>query len=322
MQGTESVGRALWLEERRRGLGGTDAAAVLGVSKWSSPHDVWLSKRGEDAEKPDSEVMWWGRELEDIIARRYMERTGRLVWNPERMLQHPEHPCLIGSPDRLVLNAERGLEVKTASVYTASEWGPEGTDDIPPAYLVQCLHYIALTGFAAWDVAVLIGGNDFRVYTVRRDESLERDIVARLVEWWERHVVAGIEPDITDSEGTRRWLAQRFPLDVAPPLKADHVAEGWANRLASARAALAVAEEQKAIAENNLKALIGDASGMNGPGWRVTWKSTKARRTVEWESIARRLGAGLAPEEFDRIVSEGTVEQPGSRRFLFTPAKE
>ena len=319
--GTENgIGRALWLEERRKGIGGTDAAAILGVSKWMTPHDVWLAKLGRLSPKPDSEAMWWGRALEDTIALRYSQRTGRQTWKPDKFLQHPRHSCLIGSPDRLIVGDRRGLEIKMANAFIArSEFGDAGTDEIPQGYLVQCLHYLSLTDFDFWDVAALLGGSDFRIYIVEHDRALTASISDRLAGWWQRHIVEGVEPEIGDSEATRQWLRESFPQDMAPPLIADATATGWAERLRNARALLAGLEAEEAVAMNNLKALIGEAEGMKGDGWSATWKLARGATKVDWEGLARHLNtfAGMSDAEFAKMIAEHSTQQPGSRRFLF-----
>lgn len=328
---TTPTERAQWLEQRRSGLGGTDAAAILGLSKWANAHDVWLDKRKLVGEQPETEQMWWGRKLEALIAERYEMATGRAVWNPHTLYRHPQHECLIGTPDRLVVGERRGLEIKTASTFMADEWGPAGGDDIPPAYVVQCLHYMAVSGFPSWDVAVLIGGSDFRVYTVRRNEALERSIVERLTEWWAHHVVEGVEPEVTDSPATRRWLAEKFPFDRAPMLTADPRAEGLAARLNAARAVIDSAEVEKDSAEVALKAIIGDAVGIEGRDWRATWKRAKDSNVTDWQAVARALADDLVrsndgyggPEVYlDPLVEKHTEVRPGSRRFLFKPRTE
>lgn len=122
----DSVADVQWLEDRRKGIGGTDAAAILCTSKWSSPLDVWLRKIGEAPEVEETEQMWWGKALEDLIARRFTETTGLALWDPaqahrdgiipSRFAVHPQHPELLASADRLVVGLREGAEIKTGNV--------------------------------------------------------------------------------------------------------------------------------------------------------------------------------------------------------------
>lgn len=321
----EDLGRARWLLERRSGLGGSDAAAVLGMSKWATPLHVWLEKRGEFAEEPDparEEWLWWGRHLETLIAQRYTQRTGRRVWNPEnKIFRHPVHDFLIATPDRLDLDEPRGLEIKTSR--HADEWGPVGTDAIPTEYLIQVTHYNGVLDLDGSDVAVLVAGSDFRVYHVTRDRELEGMIFEKLREWWQRHIVDEERPPMDGHEATRAWLSRRFPFDVAGTLKADPFLEDIAKKLAEARRNCDAWTTLKTEAENTMKAALGEAEGVHGDGWKASWRRTRNSQTTDWEAVARGL-AGQIPDGVTRLeveIAAGTIEKPGFRRFLFTPPK-
>jgi putative phage-type endonuclease len=323
----DKEGRERWLAERRKGIGGTDAAAILGLSKYRTAYDVWLEKRGEapDEAPARSERLWWGRELEALIAKRYSQETGRLLLDPEKVFVHPDYPELLGTPDRLVARERRGLEIKTASTHVAEEWGAQGTDEVPPAYAAQVIHYMAVTGLPVWDIAVLVGGNDFRVYTVARNAELERAFIERLREWWQAHVVGGLRPDITGADSTTELLNRRFPREVGPMLDADSATQRWLDALEAARAVLSTAEEKKAEAENNLKALMGEAEGIRGPRSSVTWRATRGARRIDYKDAFLHL-VNRFPEQ-DRAQIQESIEAtfaltvPGVRRFLFSRAK-
>lgn len=336
-----SIGRAEWLRQRRNGIGGSDAAAVLGLSKWATPFDVWLQKRGEIEERPDSDRLWWGRMLEEPIAKRYTYETGRKLVSLEDMLAHPEHPELIANPDRIAPSDEIGVEIKTADVFTADQWGEPGTDEIPQAYVVQCLHYMAVTGFDRWDCAVLLGGSDFRIYTIRRDLALEREMIDRLCSWWRRHIIEGERPPIQASPETERWLKQAFPCHVSDDLAAaDAEMEQALEALAVVRETLADITAQEAALENTIKAAIGDGAGLIGAKWKASWKKSAGWMKTDWEAVARdvieKLAAGgvtvrerigtksavtYSPVELlQAAIARHSHEQPGSRRFLFRKA--
>lgn len=324
------IGRGLWLRERRKGIGGTDAAAILGLSKYANEHDVWLAKLDLAPATPDTEAMWWGRELEDVVARKYMAVTGKTVFNPERLLYHPDYPVLIGSPDRICVDENRGLEIKTTNAHSADNWGPSGSDEIPPAYVIQCMHYMAITGFDKWDIAVLIGGSEFRHYTIKRNPDLEATMVTHLNQWWKKHIVDGITPEITSSPATKRWLEETFPYDVAPMREADAYAEDLASRIKTAKAIIDRASKNKDDAEAAMKALIGDASGIKGLDWTITWKRSKDSKEIDWESVAKALAnelesvykkTGYAEEVLSQASENNYKVRSGSRRFLLKSNK-
>ena len=313
------MSRETWLAERRGGIGGTDAAAILGVSKFATPYDVWLEKTRVLPPIEPNESMWWGSALEDLVAQRYMLDTGRKVWNPERIYYDEAWPVLRGTPDRLCIGEKRGVEIKTAGPYNAHQWGEEGTDQIPEAYLVQVCVYMAITGFPVWDVAVLIGGSDFRIYTVRRDERIETYIRKTLREWWESFVETELPPPITDADSISDSLARAFPREQFTSIEVTPDAESWALQLQIARDALARDERLKAEAENNLKAILGDAEGMANPNFKITWRAAKDSEKVNWKAVAQVAlefyeGCGHSAAE---MIAQHTKAVPGSRRFVF-----
>lgn len=201
------------LQRRQLGVGGSDAAAVLGVpTARRTPLAVYESKVTPITQLPpevDFGPSFWGRELEHTIANVFRERHPlgdyEIVIRPST--HHRPGTQLVATPDRLVYQPPsthtlgdpvRGLEVKTADRSLAAAWGPSGSDKIPEEYWVQVQHYyMVLPTIVRFDVAVLIGGNDYREYEVKRDDSFCKDLLVAEQSWWERHVVPKLPPEPT-----------------------------------------------------------------------------------------------------------------------------
>lgn len=323
------LGRQIWLQERRAGIGGSDAAAILGVAKYGTPLSVWMDKTGRvPIEKIESEPMWWGTALEDLIARRYTQKTARHVWKPDRLMQHPEWPMIVGTPDRLVIGQKRGLEIKTADDHLTGEWGKAGTDQVPHGYAIQCHLYMAITGFPQWDVAVLIGGNDFRIYTLTRDEQFEAAMIERLVRWWNIYVVTDTRPPI--EAGDTHTLDLMYPdardEQMIVAMTAD---DRDAREMFDLQALVTATDEQIEARKNRLKARIGDTSGIAGDGWKITWKQSSARKSTDYqkvsallaESLAEAIGHEAAARIHNAAREQAEVEKPGIRSFRSYPPK-
>lgn len=175
--------RQAWLALRRTGIGGSDAAAIAGLHPEKQPLQVYLEKRGDiPEEEVDSEAAYFGMALEDFIAQEYMRRSGRKVRRVNRMLQHKEHRFMLANIDRDVVGERRGLECKNIGAYMLNNekwgiWGDSGTDQVPERYYLQCAHYMAVLNYDVFDLAVLIGGNEFRTYTLHRDDELIRHLI-------------------------------------------------------------------------------------------------------------------------------------------------
>ena len=218
------VNRDQFLAGRKKGIGGSDVAAILGFSPYKSPYQLWLDKTGRSERKESqNESAHFGNLLEDVVAKEFSRRSGMKVQRVTQQLslENVGEPWAIGNIDRAVVNPEiagrvffkdgklttdQGLECKTASEYLSKLFGEEGTDQIPDYYLTQCLWYMKLTGFQVWHLAVLIGGNKFRMYRIERDDDLIESIFKQVKAFWFNHVIADVPPDPTCFDDVlHRW---------------------------------------------------------------------------------------------------------------------
>lgn len=216
------IARDEFLNRRRAGIGGSDIAAILGLSKFKTAYDVWLDKRGEAPPQDDGEKPWlyWGAVLEDVVAKEYGLRTGSKVQRVNAQLRHPERDFAVANIDRAVVNPEiagrvwwkdgrlttdRILECKTANGFAGNLWGEPGSDQVPDAYLCQCQWYLGITGARYADVAVLIGGSDYRTYTIEAMPDLFADMMTEAEAFWQL-VKDGVAPDPqTLADAQARW---------------------------------------------------------------------------------------------------------------------
>lgn len=154
-----------WLRYRKKGIGGSDAGAICGVNKYRSAVSVFLDKTAEQTSEFDNEAMRQGRDLEQYVAERFCEETGKKVRRANAIFSHSELPFMLANVDRLVVGENAGLECKTASAFSADKWA-DGS--IPPEYEVQCNHYMAVTGADAWYIACVILGKEFIWHRIER----------------------------------------------------------------------------------------------------------------------------------------------------------
>lgn len=316
------------LEERKRGIGASEAAAVLGLNPYRTPLEVWMQKKGM-VETIETPAMRLGTRLEPVIAEMYQERVGVELFTTPTI--HYKNPVIFATPDRIIKGKNKGLEIKTANARMAEHWGlEEGTDEIPQYYLIQCILCMAVTDLPEWDVAALIGGSDFRIYTIHRDIELETTIIERLLEWWDNYIVKNQEPEVDSSESCAEYLAAKYPRNFKPLKQADETTEQLLSRLAEVKNHLKSFEEQEEAIKNLLKNYIGDADGVQGITGKATWKAAKDSKKINWEGIAEMLLSNSFVKEVlfekhglteKKIKEAFTTIQPGSRRFLFTQTK-
>lgn len=305
---TNGISREDWLKYRTAGIGGSDAAAILGLNKWSSPVKVYLEKTGQLESDEAGEAAYWGTVLEDIVAREFSNRTGLKVKRRNAMLQHPEHSFMLANVDRLIVGERVGLECKTASEYLKSEWEEE---EIPASYLIQCQHYMAVTGYTAWWIAVLIGGNKFTYKKIERDEEIIQYLIREEKNFWENHVLANIPPMMDGSEASTTLLKSLYPIsepasETELPLEADMLIE----ELESTKEEAKLFEERINTLENRLKSMIGEHEIGIASDHIVSWKTVTSNR------IDSKALKAEQPDIYEKYLKPST-----SRRFGVKEAK-
>lgn len=143
---TLHLDRKEWLRYRKQGIGGSDAGAVCGFNKYRTAMQVYYDKTSDEIEEFDNEAMRLGRDLEEYVAKRFTEATGKKVRRANAMFYDEKNPFMLADVDRMVVGENAGLEIKTASPYVKSEWAD---DKIPLSYQMQCFHYMSVTGAEA-----------------------------------------------------------------------------------------------------------------------------------------------------------------------------
>lgn len=271
---TAALSMEQFLQERRTGIGGSDAAAIVGLSRWNSPMSIYLEKVGEAPEDSGaSEAAYWGTVLEDVVAREFMRRTDMKVRRDRRMLRSKDHPFMIAHLDRRVVGGGI-LECKTASAYKASEWSDGG---IPDEYALQVQHYLAVTGEAEAWIAVLLGGNRFEHRHIERDEALIGNLIKIEGDFW-RLVENRTPPAIDDSDATSEVLKLIYPEATEDVIPLPSEAQRWIAQRDEAKDDIERAESLKKEAESNLKALLGDAKEGHVGRYKVSWSNVTSRK--------------------------------------------
>jgi len=175
-----------WIRSRKAGIGGSDAAKILGVSNYGTAVDVWLDKTDQVPEIEDNDLMWFGREVEPVIAKRFEQETGRSVQNDYKIRLHPEHDFIMANMDRVILGDDQEntgvLECKSTSEFARQSWGNDV--DINPAWYVQVQHYLLVTGYEYGYIAYLVD-RKYHQHRVEADAELHAMMIDRYQEFWE-----------------------------------------------------------------------------------------------------------------------------------------
>lgn len=265
-----------WLADRRKGIGGSDVGAVLGLNKYKSPYTLWAEKSGLlHTEEIDNESMRIGRDLEDYVARRFMEATGHTVVTSPYSFQSEEHPFMLANVDRLLVDEESGLECKTASALTRYDFE---NGDIPPSYYCQCIHYMAVTGYKKWYIAILVMGKGFYWFEINRDEEEIKALIEAEADFWNK-VENGIEPPMDGMASTSDTLSKRFRYSKnGKECILGYEAESALNMINNINNKMKELKEQKSLYENIVKREMRNAEMAETDDLVVTWKRKGTRR--------------------------------------------
>ncbi len=289
------------IAERRSGLGGSDSAAACGVSRWRSPLDVYLEKRGEAPAFEGNEYTKWGELLEPVIRQKYSDETGRIVRLPEHTLRHHAIPFILCHPDGVT---DDGRLFEAKNTRHDHGWGEPGSDEIPQEYLVQVQHNMLVTGLTVADVAVLVAGSDFRIYEVHADVELQELLVDRESELWRR--IERAEPPAPVNARDVLALYGRASQDLRAQVTPEIL--GAIAALTAAKKEAASLEHEIEQIETAIKAHMGHADTLvNGRDVLATWKASKP--------VARLDAAALRNQHPD-IAEQFTRLGEPSRRFL------
>jgi len=316
--------RAAWLADRRRAITATDAAMILGLSKFGGPMDVFLDKTGQAIEKPVSAAMEWGRRLEQPILIAYADAIGGgIAFRDSFTLSRAREIPLVGATlDAVRLDDGRPVDAKNVR-FPSAEWGESGTDKIPLYYAVQLYLQMFVEEKGIADLAVLFGGHDFRIYTLQRTESTMDWIIQQCLAFWTKHVEVMVPPPIDGSAQYADYLARTLVQTSDVMLDASPESEEIASKLSFALDEEAEVESRIETYKSTLKAAIGEAKGLAGAGFRATWSTSKDRKSTDYESVAadllRLAGVAEFGHVFNDLVLKHSTTKPGTRSFRFSP---
>lgn len=273
LEGTDEEVRAQWLEARKGGVGGSDVAAVLGCSPYKGAYTLWAEKCGL-VEQPDlsgNQAVEWGNRLEPIVAQKYKDaHPDRKVSRVNGLCRSCARPWALASLDYQVYDPAAGwgvLEIKTVGLRRAGDWD----EGVPLYYQTQVQHYLDVTDRAWCDVAVLIGGQEYREYRLEADESDQAAIRTAIDAFWQL-VQARVAPEEAQAVDASALLqVNADPSESYEEVEdASKVAE--VKRWLKAKERADKAQEELGKRTAMLKKRIGQARGIDSPTGKVTWK--------------------------------------------------
>ena len=282
---TKGMTRAEWLAERRKSIGGSDAAAIVGLNPYATQYTVWADKTGRLPDKPDSEAMRQGRDFEQYVADRFTELTGKKTRKVNAIIKNPAYPWASANIDRDVVGESAGLECKTTSVMNLRKF--KG-GEFPSQYYVQCCQYMAIMGNDRWFLAVLVLNQGFMVYQLTRIENddvpewcsgsvyISDDEITALMEaekaFW-KLVKSDIPPAFSGTQADSDALAAIYKGDEGNDAAVSLFGrDGEIDRYFEISDRIKELETQRDKIKQTLQGDLGDQSTGTTENYKVTWR--------------------------------------------------
>lgn len=303
---TEGMLREEWLALRKQGIGGSDAAAACGFSRWNSPLGLWLEKTSSDTQSVYNEAMFWGTTLEPVIRDVFSTKIGKVVEVMPYIFQSEDYPFMIADIDGIIREDDGSVslvEIKTVSAFKAGEWA----DGLPAEYYIQIQHYLAVCELPRAYVVYLIGGNELHYELVERDEETISTIIMLESAFWDK-VMRRQKPDV--DENSAEALDQLYPASNKTSIILPDEADKLLDDYMAIKAIEDDVKKHKNLLENQLKSMLGEAEcAKSRNGFSVSWK----------EAVSTRLDTAALKKEQPDLVAKYTVRSSYRRFSVYKP---
>lgn len=310
--------------DRKKFIGGSDAASILGISPWKSPFMLYQEKIGEYKEEitpAKQKIFNRGHRWEPVVIEmlvdelkdrghdvHIIDKNGRYI--------DPEHTFLAAEIDlELLLDGETvNGEMKTVHPFAAKDWGEQDTDEIPMYYTAQVSHGQMVTRRDKTIVAALIGADDLRVHVVERDDELIKIIRTKEVEFWER-IQRGQAPEPTSLED----IKQLYSRDNGKSIEANDELFNNIRRLKELKEVSKSNEQEIDQLSLDVKLGIRDAAFvLYGKEEVCAWKKNRDGKEVDWKTAFNNLAdlvkrGKASAEKLDAIIDINTKRTMGAR---------
>jgi putative phage-type endonuclease len=302
---TDEQSRKEFVERRKNSLGGSDVAAVLGISRYHTPLDIYNDKLGLVEPKEMTQAMTAGVMLEDTVAKWYMVETGYRVIKDNQQRHHKTIPFLTANLDRVILpvagHQGRGiLEIKTAGIYAAKGWDSEP----PLEYVLQLQHYFDVTGYNWGEFAVLIGGQEFRRYYQERDQTLIDMKNEILSKFWHEHVLAQVPPEPVNVSDIKNYITAQ----QGKTIEAVEANLSTIEQLREIKLQIKGLEAQEDELSQRIKLLMNDAEVLTFNGETLaTFKQSKGSTMLDSKALK---------EAHPDLWAKFSKEKAAARTFL------
>lgn len=248
-----------WRRHRADKIGGSDVAAIVGLSNWQSAYALWHERRGQIEPGPDKPQMEWGTRLEPVIVQAFEERHPEFMvdYQPGQVWAHPDRPWQVASPDALLGSNPftvpptiiAGLEAKTSRYDDG--WGPDGSADIPPYYSTQVQWCMDVFEVDTWHLAVLFSGSDYREYVIPAQPNLQTLLREAASDFLDSLTEDRVPP-IDGHDTTYQAIRELHPDIDDVEIEVGDLGREWIEAVRAEAEAARAAKEKKALLADHM----------------------------------------------------------------------
>ena len=314
---TKQLNYQQWLEIRKQGIGSSDAATACGLNPYMSMLELWMIKTGRMQQNIEDESagyapLYWGKQLEPLVAEYYSMHTNNKVRRVNAVLQHPDEDkqFMLANLDYAIVSNEEVqiLECKTVGEYGAKLW----RDGVPLYVLCQVQHQLAVTGKQAAHICALICGHETKIYKVTRNETVIQHIINAERHFWQC-VESGIPPSVDASDSAAKALQQLYPEQIpltVEDLSQNEQANYLFNQLLEERHRLEQHQQYFDELKHQIQMLMKDAERAVFTGGSVTWKKAQDSTTLNSKALLK---------QYPEYLQQFPQTKAGTRRFHIYP---
>lgn len=281
-----------WLELRRHSIGGSEAGALLGLNPYASSLTLYLDKKGLSKPKETNEAMRIGTDLEEYVAERFCEETGKKVRRDNFMYMHDEYDFITANVDREIVGENAGLECKTMSAF--NDYDLEG-GEVPAYYFSQCQHYMAVKGYERMYLAILVFQKGIFINTIERNEDFIKGMIEAEVRFWTENIEKNQMPAPDGSEASAEALKEMYPQSNGETIELPNL-DGYIKEYLKLGEQIKGLKEMQSEVKNKVCKMLGSAEEGKGTEYKCTWKSSTSDR-VDSKALKAKY-----PEVYKAVV--------------------
>ena len=287
---TKEISHEQWLTLRKKSIGGSDAGTLMDMNPYQSPVSLYADKKGLSKDKETNEAMRLGNDLEDYVARRWMEKTGKKVRADNFMYQHDEYDFITANVDRDVVGENAGLECKTMSGFAKYDL-EDG--EVPAQYYAQCQHYMMVKGYDKMYLAILVFQRGIYCLEVERNEEFIKELLAAEIDFWTNYIEKNRMPAPDGSESSMETLRELYPHEKQGVTELPN-ADAHISRYRELGNVIKDMKEEQDKIKAQLCARLGDSAVGIDEKFSCSWKS-QSKTTVD---------SKLLKEKYPQIYKE------------------